>query len=93
MDLSRVRETYETAGLDEADLAELTLLVREPPELLVVTPSEADLVDGTHGSAPTRLEFQEHVGRGAAFTCYLVVQYAVDTDAILAGGGMSGAGW
>jgi hypothetical protein len=75
---------------DTQDLSLLIDLVRSPPDLLLAAPTQADLVDGTNGSAPTRPEFQAYVVRGAVFTCYQVVQYAVDTGTLLAA--MAGGG-
>jgi hypothetical protein len=68
---------------DEADMAQLRVDLLNPPQVVLDAPSAMDLVSGTHGSAPTRAVYTDHVVPGAAFTCWTVLTYSVETRAII----------
>ena len=56
----------------------------DPPAVLLAVPDTDSLVDGTYGTAPTFPEYQPFVVRGAAFTCYIILDYMVRTRGALA---------
>ncbi len=68
---------------DEADIAQLRVGLLNPPQVVLDAPSSMDMVSGTHGSAPTRAIYTDHVVPGAAFTCWTVLTYSVETRAII----------
>lgn len=67
----------------EADLDKLRDVLRHPPQVLLDTEDYADLVIGASETAPTREQYQDVVVRGAAFTVYQVLNYMLETKAIL----------
>jgi hypothetical protein len=75
-------DRYET--FSEEDMALVKTQLAAPPSILLAAPDTSSLVEGTHGTAPTLLEYQPYVVRGAAFTCYIVLQYSVSTQSALA---------
>jgi hypothetical protein len=66
------------------DMALLSVQLAAPPDLLLTAEDADALVDGSHGTAPTWPEYQPYVVRGAAFTCFVVLDYSVRTQAALA---------
>lgn len=75
-------DRYETFSEEDLNLVKAQLA--DPPSILLAAPDTSSLVEGTHGTAPTLLVYQPYVVRGAAFTCYLILQYSVRTQSALA---------
>ena len=70
-------------SFDTADRARLRAILLEPPADLLGVASNDDLVTGTTATAPTRVEYQDDVVRGAAFTSFTVLQYMLDSQQII----------
>ncbi len=68
----------------DEDMTLLKEQLADPPPVLLEASSTDALVEGTHGTAPTLPEYQPFVVRGAAFTCYVILEYLVSTQTALA---------
>jgi hypothetical protein len=76
----RGEEYLDFASADHSFLRNILL---DPPDILVALPDQESLVEGTYATAPTRLEYQDVVVRGAAFTSYVAMSYAIETEDVL----------
>ncbi|MBN2359780.1 MAG: hypothetical protein JXR83_10025 [Deltaproteobacteria bacterium] len=65
---------------DDADRARLREILLHPPADLIAVTSIDDLVTSATSTAPTQIEYQDDVVRGAAFTTYIVLQYMLDSQ-------------
>ena len=75
---------------DEEDMALLNEVFVSPPEEYAGVESVDELVEGTHGTAPTLPEYQPVTVRGAVFTVWYIVQYGQRTAALLSTMGLAG---
>ncbi|MFH1812069.1 MAG: hypothetical protein ABIJ09_25240, partial [Pseudomonadota bacterium] len=69
---------------DAQDMGILRVMLHDPPASLLGLADIDDLVVGATETAPTRVEYQDLVVRGAAFTTYEIMMYHVETRSILA---------
>ncbi len=83
LDLKKYWEDQYLVFSDE-DMGFLRAQLADPPAVLLAVPDTDSLVDGTYGTAPTFPEYQPFVVRGAAFTCYIILDYMVRTRGALA---------
>jgi hypothetical protein len=73
--------TYSHFSAD--DWQRLKEILANPPAVLLAVTDYHDLVIGASATAPTRVEYQSAVVRGAAFTVYQVLKYLLATRTIL----------
>jgi len=73
----------EYSYFSESDFDRLRMLVTDPPEVLMNLTAEVELVEGVYATAPTRLQYQDWVVPGAAFTSFTVMNYGLTTERVL----------
>jgi hypothetical protein len=74
---------------DEADMALLNEVFVSPPDVYVGVEDVEDLVEGSHGTAPTLPEYQPVTVRGAVFTIWYIIRYGQRTSALMATMGLT----
>jgi len=75
---------------DEADMALLNGVFVSPPDEYAGVEDVEELVEGTHGTAPTLPEYQPVTVRGAVFTVWYIVRYGQQTSALMGTMGLTG---
>ena len=68
---------------NEEDWALLNDVFSNPPDAYAPVESVEEMVDGTHGTAPTLPAFQPITVRGAVFTVWYIIRYGQQTQEIL----------
>jgi len=74
---------------DEADMALLNEVFVSPPDVYAGVEDVEELVEGSHGTAPTLPEYQPVTVRGAVFTVWYIIQYGQRTSTLMATMGLT----
>jgi len=69
---------------DSEDMVLLNSVFVDPPEAYAPVENVEQMVEGTHGTAPTLPEFQPVTVRGAVFTVWYIIRYGQRTQVLLA---------
>ena len=72
---------YEPFNADDWVL--LNTVFVDPPDAYAPVETVEEMVEGTHGTAPTLPEFQPITVRGAVFTVWYIIRYGQQTETLL----------
>lgn len=72
---------YEPFSVDDWTL--LNTVFADPPAAFASVETVEEMVEGTHGSAPTLPEFQPVTVRGAVFTVWYIIRYGQQTETLM----------